>query len=126
MDSKISAMLNLDLDLAPLKKEAQDKLNTWAQRALETKLQALFHDPKDQAAFAHALSRGSQNDPDLSYCFKKIDELIAGMALGSEFDEFIQDYIEKQYPVHMMAALDKAMAHHAAKKAFSEVNKLNQ
>jgi len=82
-------------------------------------MRALFHDPKDQAEYAYRLSKGNKLDPDLSYCFKKIDENITKMVCGDKFENWAKKYVEENYQRHLQNALDKAMEHHAKKTAFT-------
>ncbi|WP_146163581.1 hypothetical protein [Aeromonas veronii] len=119
-DNVLTSQFGLSLDLTPLMEEAQKKLRQHAQHEIDCKIKVLFHDPKNQAEMAYGLRNGASKDPDLSYCFKKIDEQITELVCGDKYDAWIKKYVEENYEQHLKNALDRSMAAHANKHAFTK------
>lgn len=120
----LTSQFGLSLDLTPLMEDAQKKLRQHAQHEIDSKIRVLFHDPKNQAEMAYGLRNGASKDPDLSYCFKKIDEQITELVCGDKYDAWIKKYVEENYEQHLKNALDRSMAAHANKHAFTKAKEV--
>ena len=124
MNNVLSTSIGLSLDLSALMDEAQKKLRQNAQQTLEQKLRILFHDPKNQAELKYHLANGAGKDPDLSYCFKRIDQEITELVCNEKNEAWIKQYIDQEYKKHLQKALDRAMESHASKQAFTTMKEM--
>lgn len=111
-----SITLNLDT------KHYQDLINTeldkQARSAVNDHLNFLFVNPiMEQGRYSYLKDR-TNNHPDLPAGNKFIKELIDKRMLEDKFQEYVNNYIERNFPRLLDEALEKALSHKAHAMAF--------